>query len=65
MPAGKSIPVSFSHSKDHLSGPKPLCTQKHIESSKNMPHVDPVNPMRRLAMGGKTRSILQIDIDRN
>lgn len=65
MLAGKSIPVSFSCSKGHLSGQQPLCTQRHIEDFKNMPDIDPVNPMWRIAMGGKARSILQTDIDRN
>lgn len=65
MLAGKSIPVSFSCSKGHLSGQQLLCTQRHIEGFKNMPHIDPVNPMWRIAIGGKIRSILQTDIDRN
>jgi hypothetical protein len=59
MLSGKFILVSFSHSKGHLSGQKPLCTQKHIEGSKNMPCNDPVNPVWRRAMGGKTCSMLQ------
>lgn len=59
MLAGKFILVSFSHSKGHLSGQKPLCTQKHIEGSKNILLNDPANPMWRIAIGGKTCSIIQ------
>lgn len=62
MLAGKFILVSFSHSKGHLSGQKPLCTQKHIEGSENMLLNDPVNPMWRIAIGGKTCSIIQEQI---